>query len=352
MLWVDKYRPNSLDKLDYHENITKQLRALTQLNDFPHIIFYGPPGAGKKTRINCVLKELFGSGVEKMKTIQKEYQTPSGRKIDLNLVVSNYHIELNPGQVTTQDRVIIQNVIKEIAQTQQIDSSAQKKFKVVLLNEADHLSKDAQHALRRTMEKYSANLRLILCCDNTSKIISPIQSRCLLLRIAAPEEKDIINILNQVANKEGIKLPQKFAATISRKSNRNLRRALLMLETARVQQYPFSEDQDVILPDWETYIKNLTNMILQEQSPERALQVRGKLYELLTHCIPPTLIIKTLALELAQNVDNQLKGKIFQEAAKYEANLQKGNKAIFHIEAFVIKVMAIYKKYIIDMTRF
>ena len=64
-------------------------------------------------------------------------------------------------------------------------------LKVVLLNEADHLSKDAQHALRRTMEKYSANLRLILCCDNTSKIISPIQSRCLLLRIAAPEEKDV-----------------------------------------------------------------------------------------------------------------------------------------------------------------
>lgn len=67
MLWVDKYRPTSLDKLDYHQNISKQLKLIAQQNDFPHILFYGPPGAGKKTRINCVLKELFGNGVEKVR---------------------------------------------------------------------------------------------------------------------------------------------------------------------------------------------------------------------------------------------------------------------------------------------
>ena len=89
------------------------------------------------------------------------------------------------------DRLIIQDILKEIAQTQQVDQNASHAFKIVVINEADSLSRDAQSALRRTMEKYMTNLRLILCANSTSRIIAPIRSRCLLLRVGAPSDADM-----------------------------------------------------------------------------------------------------------------------------------------------------------------
>ena len=91
------------------------------------------------------------------------------------------------------DRVVIQEILKEIAATQQIDLNARQRFKVVVVNEADSLSRDAQAALRRTMEKYMTNMRLILCANSTSKLIAPIRSRCLLMRVAAPSEDEVSN---------------------------------------------------------------------------------------------------------------------------------------------------------------
>ena len=109
------------------------------------------------------------------------------------------------------DRIVIQEILKEIAQTQQVDLNAKQRFKglylpsvpahllkillippeVVIINEADSLSRDAQAALRRTMEKYMSNLRIILCANSTSKLIAPIKSRCLLMRVAAPNQEEV-----------------------------------------------------------------------------------------------------------------------------------------------------------------
>lgn len=90
------------------------------------------------------------------------------------MVSSTYHIEMSPSDLGHQDRIIIQEVIKEIAQNQNIDGTTQKDFKVVVLNEVDKLTRDAQHALRRTMEKYMNSCRLILCCNSTSKVNYPL----------------------------------------------------------------------------------------------------------------------------------------------------------------------------------
>lgn len=108
-------------------------------------------------------------------------------------------MELNPSEAGIFDRVVVQEIIKEFAQTQQLDR-AKKLFKstpfpihssrdkciAAVIFDADLLSKDAQHALRRTMEKYCANVRLILCCESASRIIAPIKSRCFILRNGAP----------------------------------------------------------------------------------------------------------------------------------------------------------------------
>ena len=87
--------------------------------------------------------------------------------------------------------MVIQELLKEIAQTQQVDLKAKQRFKVVVINEADSLSRDAQAALRRTMEKYMSNMRIILCANSTSRLIAPIKSRCLLMRVAAPSSEEV-----------------------------------------------------------------------------------------------------------------------------------------------------------------
>lgn len=222
MLFVDQYRPRSLSDVHYHTALSDRLIGLASSDDVPHLLFYGPSGAGKKTRIHALIKELFGPAAHKLKIDQRIFLNPSKRKIDVNIVSSAYHQELTPSDAGGWDRLVIQDVLKEIAMTQQVDQSAKHRFKgaydcelqwrgwlpmltclllaaVVVINEADSLSRDAQSALRRTMEKYMGNLRLILCATSTSKIIAPIRSRCLLIRVAAPTEEEVrVHALGEV----------------------------------------------------------------------------------------------------------------------------------------------------------
>ncbi|CAD6574151.1 MAG: Replication factor C (RF-C) subunit [Tremellales sp. Tagirdzhanova-0007] len=344
-LWVDKYRPRSLDDLQYHQPLSSQLRSLAASGDFPHILFYGPSGAGKKvrTRIMCTLRELYGPGVEKLRIDQRVFVTPSNRKLDVNVVQSNYHIELTPSDVGMYDRVVIQDILKEIAQTQQVDLNAKQRFKVVIINEADALTRDAQAALRRTMEKYMNNMRLILCANSTSKIIAPIRSRCLLVRVAAPNEEEMTRVLHHVAKKERFHLPDSACSSIISSSNGNIRKALLVFEAMKMQRPDLTGDIDVAKPDWEIYCGKIADLILQDQSAQRLLEVRGKIYELLSHCIPPTMIMKaSIESGVFDKMDDTLKPQIIHWVAHYELRMRMGSKKIFHIEAFIAKVMTQY----------
>ena len=108
-------------------------------------------------------------------------------------------------------------------------------FLVVVINEADSLSRDAQAALRRTMEKYMTNMRIILCANSTSKLIAPIKSRCLLMRVAAPSEAEIQECLSHVARKEKFDLPPSASLEIAQDAGGNLRKAVLVLEALKMQ---------------------------------------------------------------------------------------------------------------------
>ncbi|XP_032516812.2 replication factor C subunit 3 [Danaus plexippus] len=345
-LWVDKHRPKDLMKLDYHKDQAVRLKSLVQQSDFPHLLVYGPSGAGKKTRIMCLLRELYGSGSERLRQETMHFTTPSNKKIEIMTVSSNYHIEVNPTDVGIHDRVVIMDLVKNVAQTHQIDSAGQREFKVVILNEVDDLTKDAQHALRRTMEKYVSTCRLILIANSISRVIPAIRSRCLTIRVPAPTETEIASVLHAVCKKEGLSLPSELAMRIAKSADRNLRRALLMCEACKVQHYPFTSDQKVPEPDWQIFIRDTAAMILSEQSPKKLAEVRQKLYELIIHGVPPDVIFAGLLKELVCNCDMSMKCKIASYAAQYEHRMRLGNKSIFHIEAFVAKFMAIYKKFL------
>ncbi len=191
-----------------------------------------------------------------------------------------------------------------------------------------------------------------MVCNSPSKIIEPIRSRCLGIRIPAPSHTDVAQTLIQIARKESIQCSQEYALRISQQSDRNLRRALLMLESARAQVYPatqLSPDLNIVLPDWEMFIMAMAREILQDQSPMKLLQVRDMLYELLTNCIPADVILTTLTKEIMKSLDDTLKHEVTYWAAYYEHRICQGSKEIFHLEAFIAKFMAIYKRWLIEM---
>jgi replication factor C subunit 3/5 len=106
---------------------------------------------------------------------------------------------------------------------------------------------------------------------------------------------------------------------------------------------------DIPKTDWERYISQLSAEITREQSPKRLMATREKLYELLINCIPAQVILKTLVMELLPKLDDSIKGEVIMWAAFYECRISGGSKEIFHLEAFIAKFMAIYKKYINDL---
>ncbi|KDD75159.1 hypothetical protein H632_c836p0, partial [Helicosporidium sp. ATCC 50920] len=132
-------------------------------------------------------------------------------------------------------------------------------------------------------------------------------------------------------------------ARIAAAARRNLRRALLALESAHVT----GGEGEGGAVDWEAYVREIAADVRQEQSPKRLYLVRGKLYELLVNCIPPEVIIRQLALELMPKLDDELRASVAQHAAFYEHRMQEGSKAIFHLEAFVARFMADYKNFLL-----
>ena len=155
-LWVDKFRPQSFDKMELHVSLNKRLQKLAESGDLPHLMFYGPPGAGKRTRILALLRELFGSPVDKVKVQQKTYQfeEPTKITVEMTILYSNHHIELTPVDAGLRDHLVVQSVVKEMAASVPITDTGKRSFKIILLNEVDRLSKNAQHALVRFLNYF------------------------------------------------------------------------------------------------------------------------------------------------------------------------------------------------------
>ena len=203
---------------------------------------------------------------------------------------------------------------------------------------------DAQQALRRTMEKYVKTCRLILICTSISRVLSPLRSRCVPIKVPAPSFQAITSTLNDIVKKEKLSVSDELINDVALKSQRNLRKAILMLEGCVVQQV---KDNKGIVPDYEKFIDDLAGYIISEQSPGALIKVRGKLFELLKNCIPPSLIMTKLVECLLKRVDDEVKHEIITWAAHYEHSMQQGSKPIFHLEAFVARFMSIFKRWLI-----
>jgi replication factor C subunit 3/5 len=219
MLWLDKYRPHALSDMKFHSTLNQQLQQLAspeKVQSLPHLLFYGPSGAGKKARVGALLRAVYGAGADKVKVEMRSFKISGGKVVDqgasssdgveLAILSSSYHVEMSPSDVGPfKDRLVTQAVVKEMAQSNMPTGAVT--FKIVVLNDVDELSRDAQAALRRTMEKYSSTCRFILISQNPCRVIDPLRSRCIALRVPAPSVAEIQVVLQGVASAERVELP-------------------------------------------------------------------------------------------------------------------------------------------------
>lgn len=210
--WTEKYRPSKLDDIIGQDSIVAKLRSFVRQKSFPSMIFAGPAGVGKTTSAIAMANELYGASINQA------------------------FLELNASD--SRGIEVVRGKVKEFARTVPLSSGL---VKVVFLDEADALTPEAQHALRRTMEKYSSTTRFILSANYSSKIIDPIQSRCVVFRFKPLKEEEMKRYISRIAESEGITVDDKAAAALMYVSDGDLRRITNIMQSSAVADGKITE---------------------------------------------------------------------------------------------------------------
>ncbi|KAK6938386.1 Replication factor C, C-terminal [Dillenia turbinata] len=214
--WVEKYRPQSLADVAAHRDIVDTIDRLTSENRLPHLLLYGPPGTGKTSTILAVARKLYGAQFH------------------------NMILELNASDDRGID--VVRQQIQDFASTQSFSFGAKSSVKLVLLDEADAMTKDAQFALRRVIEKYTRNTRFALICNHVNKIIPALQSRCTRFRFAPLDAIHVTERLRHVIEVEGLDVSESGLAALVRLSNGDMRKALNILQSTHMATKQITEE--------------------------------------------------------------------------------------------------------------
>ena len=265
--------------------------------DVPHLLLHGPRRSGKEAIATTVLSEIYGTSVSTTRREKKVFVVRSKHTVEIEVSSSKYHLEVDPSEAGEYDQYVLQNVIKEIAQTSSLTGSmgTRVKFRTIVIRNADAMSKQAQSALRMTMEKYTVSCRLILLCRSHSNMIGPIRSRCL---------------------------------------------------NVRVPTLPVRATAEAI--EWEKFVDKLAVKITSDQGTKTLLVAREMVCELTCSGVPGCVVLETLVRSLLRIIQahDALKWEIVEWAAHYENRIHTGSKDVLHVEAFVAKYMCIHKKHI------
>lgn len=212
-MWAEKYRPKSLTQMVNQKEIVERLESFVKSRNVPHCIFAGPPGTGKTTAALCLARDLYGE------------------------IYREHLMELN----ASDERGI--NVVRETVKTfARVRTLGDIPFKILILDEADNMTGDAQQALRRTMERYTETCRFILIANYSGKIIEPIQSRCAPFRFSYLPRQEQDLYLKHIAEAEKITLPNDGLDAIYDICSGDLRRAINSLQAAASLDKPIDSE--------------------------------------------------------------------------------------------------------------
>ncbi len=299
-MWAEKYRPQNLDQMINQKEIVSRFKTFVEEKNLPHLLLVGPAGVGKTTSILALSRDLYGSGYR------------------------NFILELNASD--ERGIGVIREKVKNFARTAAIASPVS--FKILIMDEADHLTSDAQHALRRTMEIYTKTCRFCLIGNYSENIIDPIQSRCSVFRFSPLEEPDLKNYIQLIANKEKLEIVDEGLDAIYQASKGDVRKAINLLQAAAANQK--------LIDDVAIY--NLLGNVSPEKIIEmlevalegRFLESRELLRELLIdQGLAPDDIIRNIYREIMRHstLTEQMKVKLSDTIGEVDYRLTQGSRA-------------------------
>jgi len=230
--WIEKYRPRKLDEMKQAQNLIDLFSNSIKTGDMTHYLFYGPPGTGKTSAILAMGREIF-----------KEHF--STRVIEFN-ASDDRGINAVREKITNEAKKYVTEITSE-------DGTRIPPYKIIILDEADSMTDEAQDALRVIIEQYSTVTRFCFICNYISKITDAIKSRCSAVYFKKLSNECMVNKLNEIASKETMALPKKILTTIIDVSNGDMRKAIMLLQNLKYL-YDYKNNRN----------KSLSSMTLNE----------------------------------------------------------------------------------------
>jgi len=305
-IWTEKYRPKKFDELVGQEEVIKKVENLTRSMNIPHLLFAGPAGTGKSSLALIVVKELFGD------TWKENY------------------LELNASDERGID--VVRQKVKDFARTKALGNVP---FKVIFLDEADALTREAQQALRRTMENYTSTCRFVMSCNYSSKIIDPIQSRCVVFRFKLLERKDIDKRVRMIAESEGFSIEEAGIESLYEASEGDFRRIINLLQASA--SISSSVTADLINTLSASAKPKDIKVVLDYALSGDFLKAKEKLLDvMLRDSVAGTDIIKSIQKEIWNlDVDPELKVRLTEKTGEIEFRLVEGSDEFVQLEALL-----------------
>jgi replication factor C subunit 2/4 len=240
--WIEKYRPSKIDDIIGQDEVVKLLKKTLETGELPHLLFHGPPGSGKTSTIFAMARQLFGN------TLFKERVVALNASDDRGIQVV---------------RKTIQNISKQSIGNKD-PNYLSPDYKIIILDEVDEMTSEAQSALRKMLETNSKTTRFCFICNYTDKILGPILSRCASFRFNPISEKVLCTRLKEVAKMENIKIDSKCIQKIVEISKGDARTAIKSLQNIK---YYINDNKPLISKDiielfgcvQDEYIDNIFN---------------------------------------------------------------------------------------------
>lgn len=213
--WVEKYRPRTLDDVASQEHAVKVLTKTLELANLPHMLFYGPPGTGKTSTVLALAKQLYGPRLFKLRVLELNASDERG-------------ISIVRSKIKNFARLAVSN-----PSPQDLKEHPCPPYKIIILDEADSMTNDAQSALRRTMENYSGVTRFCLICNYITRIIDPLALRCSKFRFRQLDDSNALLRLSAIVDREHVTLGgDDVLGEIIAVSGGDLRKAITYLQSA------------------------------------------------------------------------------------------------------------------------
>lgn len=340
-LLIDKYRPQSLGELSYNAEANAFLKSIAQKTDMPHLILEGPRGCGKRLRVELYLREKYGNIRINSNMLNLNVPGKSDTK-PVHTIYSKYHHQFNPSIHNIYDRSLIQCFIAEIVQTRLLVNIP---YRIIVVEDADLLSTEAQESLRRTLETLVKSCRFIFLVNNEDKMIAPIYSRCITVKMAAPTISEMTDIMKTICAAEGKSITDSTLEKLAQGSGRDLHKALNMLNKMLLHDKPvFSlHDYDNVY----RYCADIVDTLIKGNTIVGAMDTaRNLLYELVNFCVDSGTLIPILlniALDKIPQSAHSERFYLTQKASERDLSVRNSSKDIYHVESFCLHIFKVVK---------